>query len=118
MPIANVTRIARHAAGPLSTVKEHEISLTPDSAYPTGGSVDFSVGFFAAMAAGPFDEAVSGRILDVEIIRNSQGYSVEYDEANDKLLAYVPAGTEVPNTTDLAAAIGGDWTLLVRMVSE
>lgn len=60
-----------------------------DSSYPTNG------------------EACAQKVLgigDIDFIAftNQNGYVAQYDKANEKIVMYASAGTEVTNTTDLS----------------
>ena len=74
------------------------IQIPGDSAYTTGGSAGF-------------EEKVQDlfgdkrQVLGVSSQLCGAGYRAVYDQANDKLVVYVAAGTEVPATTNLSAVI-------------
>lgn len=74
------------------------LSIVGDDAYPTGGTADFAAAINASLKSNPTVLAVSGYGKTAGAIT----HFVEYDAANDKLKAYVLAGTEVPNATDLS----------------
>jgi hypothetical protein len=117
MALANFVVTDRYSASNLQQVKEIEVTFTPDTSYPTGGSADFDSLVQAALdAQGAYMLPNGMQILNVVALRNVQGYGLEYDDTNDKLLVYVSGGTEVTATTDLST--GGDWTVLVRGVNR
>lgn len=65
-------------------------TVTFDSSYPTGGE---------ALSANDLGLAS----LDFVSATTDGNYAVTWDKAAGKLKAYVAAGTQVPNATDLSA---------------
>lgn len=84
------------------------IEVTLDANYPAGG-YDFDVAELVRSLGG-YDKAPV--VLDAVVGRHPTGYAFAVDLVNDKLIAFVPAGTEVVGATDLAAAIGGPITVM------
>lgn len=79
------------------------ITVTPDASYPAAtGGWEFDPGAIL-QSLGNYDKAPTELTVVCEPVAN---YTFEYDRANTKLKAYVPAGTEVPNTTDLSTTPG------------
>lgn len=72
-------------------------------AYATNGVI---LDLDAAIDAANPGIAYTGEIIGVQVVDNiaGKGYTAQYDAGNNKLKILVPAGTEVPNATDLDAA--------------
>ncbi len=89
------------------TLDEMFYSWVPGT-YATGGQkfdLDAAVSESSAADAG-LD--YQGEVVAVDCFDGGgANYSVKYDSANDKLLIYVAAGTQVPNSTDLSAVTLG-----------
>lgn len=74
-------------------------SFAGDSSYPTGGTLVFAETYLLAETGKPLTVTdVRGYGLTAGAIT----HFVRYDVATDALLAYVVAGTQVPNATDLS----------------
>jgi len=99
MAIGAITRVSG-AQGHQESLGTTVIRFTGDSAYPTGGTVDFEDKVRAALKLGSV-ELVGVAVLD------AGGYSVGYDKTNDKLKVYRTGAIntpmeQVPNNTDLS----------------
>jgi hypothetical protein len=89
--------IAGHS--PSRPVYINKISFDGDAAYATGGSADFQ-------------QFVRDVTEDIVTVVDATGYGytagalthfARHDHVNDTLVAFVLAGTEVPNATDLSS---------------
>lgn len=85
-------------------------SMAGDAAYATGGSAAFEAALAQAVVRSAVEvTAVHGFGLTAGAIT----HFVRWDNTNGKLLAYVLAGTQVPNATDLSA-VTFDLTITCR----
>jgi len=86
-------------AGSLRASFAQRMTIVGDDAYPTGGTLEFAETYLLA------ELGVSTTIVGVSgygFTGAALTHFCRYDAANDALLVYVLAGTQVPNATDIS----------------
>lgn len=98
LPVS-ATLVGKQGQAPLRPSFQIRLSFVGDSSYPTGGTADFSDWLAARLGYNVTPLQVVGFGKTAGAIT----HFAEYDAANDKLMVFVLAGTQVPNATDISA---------------
>lgn len=76
------------------------LQFAGDSAYPTGGTLEFAETYLRAELSRDVEVT---QVFGYGKTAGAITHIADYDAANDALQAFVLAGTEVPNATNLSS---------------
>lgn len=88
------------------------LTVTPDNSYPAAAPPE-GYDFDAPALARQFGNYDKEPQVKAVVGQPKAGHTFEYDSLNKKLRIFDPTGVELADTTDVAAALGGDFEVLL-----
>lgn len=100
MALGNATTTAQQGQTTMRPNGALRLTFAGDSAYPTGGTVDFAATYLVAQLGRTVNVT---QVIGYGFTAGAITHIAFYDAANDKLMVYVIAGTQATGAADLSA---------------